>query len=148
MAGECIPLYEPGKAITVHANDALTGKRFCRVQAAKQAGSTLTPTGADTVTGGNIVVDQTFPNPPVVPALGVIDRSCADEAKTGCLRGGVVPMEAGAAVVAGVRVMPDTTGRCITLAVGAGPDIPKAHGIALTAATTAGDEVMVALMLG
>jgi hypothetical protein len=145
MANECIPVYDPGQAVTCHADAAITGKQFVRVSAAKQAGSDLTPQGADQTGGGNVRVDQTFTPGTAVPAFGVADRDAALGNKVGALRAGVVPVTCGAAVTAGTRVMPDATGRAIPYAAGAGPDIASAAGLALTTTTAAGQEVLVDL---
>lgn len=145
MANECIPLYEPGRAVTCQANAAITGKRFVRVAAAKQAGSTLTASGADQTGGGNVIVDQTFVSGQAVPAFGVADRDAASGSKVGAIKGGTVPMECSAAITAGTRVMPAVDGRAAVYAAGAGPDIAAAGGLALTTTTGAGQEVLVDL---
>jgi hypothetical protein len=137
MANECIPLYEPGAALTGEAVGAVTGKRFVRINGAKEAGSTLTPTGADQTSGGNVLVDQalTAGQQP----FGVADRDTPIGGKLGILRGGVVPMECGTGgLAAGAEVQADVDGRPVTKAAGIGV------GTALTVATV-GNEVMIAL---
>ena|SRR5256885_2358251 len=137
MANECYPLYEPGAAITAEAVGAVVGKRFVRINGAKEAGSTLTPSGPDQTSGGNVLVDQalTAGQQP----FGVADRDAAIGQKFGVLRGGVVPMECGAAgLAAGAEVQADVDGRPVTKAAGIGV------GTALTAAAV-GTEVMIAL---
>lgn len=145
MANECMPVYDPGAAVTAHADAAITGKQCVRVSAAKQAGSDLTPGGADQTGGGNVRVDQTFTAGTAVPTFGIADRDAALGNKVGVLRGGVLPVTCGAAVTAGTRVMPDATGRAIPYAAGAGPDIAAVLGLALTTTTGAGQEVIVDL---
>lgn len=145
MANELIPLYEPGQAITGHCVAAVVGKRFVRVSAAKQAGSTLTPSGADQVGGGNVQVDQAFTAGGPVPPFGVADRDAPIGGKVGCVKAGTVPVECSAAITAGTRVMPAADGRAAVYAPGAGPDIAASGGVALTTTTAAGQEVMVDL---
>lgn len=145
MANECIPVYDPGEAVTCHADAAITGKRFVRVSAAKQAGSDLAPAGVDQTAGGNVRCNQDFTGGVLVPAFGVADRDCPIGGKFGALKGGVVPMEASAAITAGVRVMPSTDGRVAAYASGAGPDVNAVMGIALTTTTGAGQEILVDL---
>src|SRR5881392_834991 len=98
MANECLPVYDPGEAVTAHADATITGKKFVRVSAAKQAGSDLSPQGVDQTGGGNVRVDQTFTPGTAVPAFGVAERDCATGSKVGVLRSGVVPMTCSVAI--------------------------------------------------
>jgi hypothetical protein len=139
MANECIPLYEPGAAITAEAVGAVVGKRFVRITG-KEAGTNLVnPPGSsvDQTSGGNVLADQAIPAGKL--PFGVADKDAAIGQKFGILRGGVVPMEAGTGgVTAGQELQSDVDGRPIALTTGA------SVGFALSIAA-AGAEVMVAL---
>lgn len=135
MANDCIPLYEDGDRINCIAGTSgvVTGCRFVSPAADKQPGwQALTTSTA----GGHVVVARTGAG---ARALGVAQMDAADGAQLAAYRRLVCPVICGAAVVAGVEVESDSTGRAITLGTG------KANGIALSTTTAAGQAVLVAL---
>lgn len=142
MANECYPVYEPGAAITAHCTGTVVGKRFVKVSAAKEAGSTLTPSGADTTTGGNIQVAQAAAGEAV---LGVADKDGSTTSDIGVLTGGVVPMTSGGAITAGtdLAVASDVNGKAVAAATTG--TICKC-GIPLSSTTGADQEVLVLLL--
>jgi hypothetical protein len=132
-------------AITAHCEAAVIGKRFVKISDPKQAGSTLTPSGADTVTGGNIVISQAAAAGDAI--FGVADKDGAIGGKVGVLRAGhVVPMTAGGAITAGTTkyVTSDADGKAVA-AADSGAALTRA-GIPLTSTTADGQEVLVALI--
>jgi hypothetical protein len=132
MANEAIPIYQPGQAITGHCSAGVTGKRFLKISADKQAGADAAV--SDSVLGGNVVVAQCVAGD---KCFGVADRDAAINTKVGVLGPGhVVPVRAGAAVTAGQRVQSDASGQAIPVAAGAD------NGVAINSAST-GEDVFV-----
>lgn len=124
---ECIPLYEPGKRITIVADGAISGRRAVKVNASKGQG----------FPGANLhVIQAVAANRPD----GIALWDLALNEVGGMIRDGVVPVDAGATVTAGQEVEIDATGRVITLAAG------KSIGKAWTDATV-GNPCYVALSL-
>lgn len=130
VQNELIPLYEPGKRITIVADGAISGRRAVKVNASK----------GQSFPGANLHVIQAVAG----------DRpdgiACWDLATTetgSMIRDGVVPIDAGATVTAGQQVMVDATGRVITYVV-AGTNYPI--GKAWTDATV-GNPCYVALSI-
>lgn len=134
LANDCIPIYEPGKTITGHANAGLTGKRFVKVVADAQGAGNLMSGLDDDALGGNIVVG------PITTqgerALGVANRDMASGGKVGVLCGGVVPVTAAAGINAWQEVMVNADGRVVPFAVGAAR---YAVGVALADTANAAD---------
>lgn len=124
---ECIPLYEPGKRITVVADGAISGRRAVKVNASKGQG----------FPGANLHVIQAVAGdrPDGIAIWDLVLNEVG-----GMIRDGVVPIDAGATVTAGQEVQVDATGRVITLAAG------KSIGKAWTDATV-GNPCYVALSL-
>lgn len=126
---EAIPFYDEGDELTVHAANALTGKRFARItgrQAGKRAGTGINA-GLDTSgIGGNYTAD--------VPAgadkaYGVVQYDVAAGEKVTLLKQKILPVTCGATVTVGSEVEVDSAGRVINLAAG------KAVGMCLVGNT-------------
>lgn len=124
---ECIPLYEPGKRITIVADGAISGRRCVKVNASKGQG----------FPGANLHVIQAVAGdrPDGVAIWDLVLNEVG-----AMIRDGVLPIDAGATVTAGQEVQVDATGRVITLAAG------KSIGKAWTDATV-GNPCYVALSL-
>lgn len=151
---EAIAYFDPGDDLNGQATATITGRRFIKVSGAKQVGSQALAT--DTL-GGSILV---APCGAGQRAIGVADYDCASGSKVGIVRGKkVFPVESGAALTAGDRVMSDATGRAITW-VGAVdvaasgnaetlsvPEGPFECGVVLNQPTAAGQTAIVALDL-
>lgn len=149
-ANESIDLKAPGKDFTAKASATVTGKRFVRFSGNR--------TG-----GGHAAIGTDLANVPQcapcagatqVP-IGVAGYDCASGAlfpvKSGA--GRHVTVTAGAAVVAGVQVMADATGKAITYVgaittnAAALPSVPVVCGVAVTAAAADGDDLEVRLVI-
>lgn len=113
MANDAQPFYEPATAITGHVGVTVTGKRFVKVSADRQAGPALNASS----TGGNIVV---APCGAGQKAIGVAAKDAAAGAKVGIwVQNVVIPVKCGAvALTAGVEVESDATGQAVVLASG------------------------------
>jgi hypothetical protein len=132
---ECIPYYEPGGRITAHADVALTGKRFVAISATKQPGATLTTSGVDQTSGGNIRVG----NPAAgARTLGVASHDAPVGSKVTVIStpGTVVPVTTVAALLANVEVETDAAGRAVALGAG------RARGVTLADAPAGGDAMV------
>jgi hypothetical protein len=127
-SNECIPLYEPGKRITIVADGTVSGRRCVKVNASKTPG---------VFPGANLHVIQAVAGD---RPDGVALWDLASTETGVMIRDGVVPIDAGASVTAGQEVQVDATGRVITLA--AGKSIGKAWNDA-----TVGNPCYVALSL-
>lgn len=138
---EAIAYSDPGTDLTCQASAAVVGRRFVAVSGAKQVGSQALAT--DTL-GGNILVAHAGTG---ARALGVSSYDAAAGRKVPVMRGHkVVPVEAGAALTAGARVMSDATGRA-TPFVSAAAEANVDLGVCLNAPTAAGQTAIVALDL-
>lgn len=128
MANEVYPFYIPGGDLTGHCEAAVTGKRFVSVSGDRQSGPGLSATAE----GGNYLVS---PAAAGEWALGVADRDAAQDAKVKvyCDFGYIVPVTAGADLVAGALVQVGTGGTAVPHTTG----VPV--GRAMTAATNGGD---------
>lgn len=121
MANDCIPIFEPGDRLTVHANVALTGKRFCDVVADAQSGFGLKGLAADPLAAGiagNIVAGLCAA---AGKALGVVAWDAAIGTKVTVLTapGMIVPVKSNGAITAGQEVeIATTAGDVKTLASG------------------------------
>lgn len=120
MAADCIPFYRPGQDPTVHANVALTGKRYCAIVGNIQSGPGLSATAE----GGNLLAGLPAAGGRV---FGVVSRSAALGEKVKVLIGGINPVECAANLTAFQEVEVDAQGRVI----------PKASGVAVGYACTA-----------
>lgn len=112
---ECIPLYDPGAAITAQAEAAVVGKRCVSIsdpmQGPPQAGLSSTSEGSNIVCSHATAATR---------PLGVASHDAAANEKFYVLRGSglVLPINAGAAIAAGAEVEVGTNGRVITKASG------------------------------
>jgi hypothetical protein len=130
----CTPYYEPGSRVTGRATgEAVVGKRFVAVAAAKDPGSRELDPGA---TGGNIKIRLADAGDEAT--FGVAEFDAPDGKTTTVLRGGfIVPVTAGGAITAGDFVAPGADGKAVTEATRAG-----AYGIALADAVNNQDAIV------
>lgn len=134
MADECVPYYMNADTLTGVGTEAITGKRFVAVDGTVDPG--WQPEGLKATATPNVVpVAHTA----AVKQFGVAQKTVPSGSLVTCLRTGVVPVTAGAAIVPGVQVEADATGRAITLAAG----VPA--GLAMSRAGAAGETVAIAL---
>lgn len=128
-ANECIPFMDDGDEVTVHAANALTGKRFAAItgrQSGKRAGTGINA-GLDTnAAGGNYTADVPGAG---VKAFGVVQYDVAAGDKVTLLKRKILPVTCGATVTVGSEVEVDSVGRVINLATG------KAVGLCLVGNT-------------
>jgi hypothetical protein len=111
MANDCIPIFEPGDRVTVHANVALTGKRFCDIVADAQAGFGLKGLAPDPL-AANIGSDIVCGLPTAAgKGFGVVAWDVAAGGKVTVLRGAkmIVPIKSNGAITAGQEVEIATT---------------------------------------
>lgn len=108
---ECNPFNRPGQDVTGHATAAVTGKRCVAISGDRE--------------GGNIAVAHATAAGRI---FGVAAFDAALDAKVPVIRGGIVPILAGAAIAAFEEVEVGVAGRVIPLAAGV------AVGFAVTAA--------------
>lgn len=139
---EAIAYYDSGEDLSCYANGAeVTGKRFVKVNGVKRVGSQALATD---MLGGNIPVGLCTAG---AKAIGVSSYTAATGAQLPVMRGHkVVPVESGAALTAGNKVMSDSTGRAIpwvTAASEANDDL----GVVLNSPTAASQTAIVALDL-
>ncbi|NKU21735.1 DUF2190 family protein [Rhodococcus hoagii] len=123
MANECTPLFKPGRDVTVLTTTAVTGKTFVAV-----TGDPDTRTGlikAGTAAAG-------------ARPFGVASRTAPNGTALLVLRGGILPVTAGAAITAGQEVEVGASGRAIPLNTG------KSVGTAVKGAAN-GADVLIAL---
>ena len=118
-ANEAIYFWTPGKNLPCHAGAAITGKLLVVISANRQSGPGLSATAE----GGNYVISQAGAG---VKALGVAAHDAAIGTKVSVLRGGVIPVRAGAAIAAFQEVESNANGEVI----------PKASGVAVGFAMT------------
>lgn len=99
MAGECIPFHEPGKAVTCHANVTIGGRRLCRVVGTRVDGTPRI--GLPAAAGAQ--------------AFGVTAWDAAAGEKVGVYAtpGIILPIIAGAAIVADTPLMVDVNGAVV-----------------------------------
>lgn len=134
-----IPYYEDSHRLPCVAGTTgnVTGGRFVDVAAAQQTG--WNGLEAETsAAGGHVVVARCLAGK---RAIGVAGWTAADGQEVTVYRGHTVPVVCGAAVVAGVEVESDSTGRAITLATG------RPCGKALSTTSAAGDLCLVTVYM-
>lgn len=148
LTHDVYPFYEPGGFPTCLCTTAVTGKRLVTISGNRTSGPGL----SDTAEGGVYRVKQS-------DAIGQVTLGVAKtDAESGKLVGviaspGIVlPVTAGAAIVAGQEVMVDATGRVIPWVppnlsgnAEALPAIPHKVGLCLTAASAAGADAEIKL---
>lgn len=139
---EAIAYYDSGDDLTCYVTAAVTGRRFVAITGAKRVGSQALATDA---LGGNIPVAHCGAG---ARPLGV---STFDAPNVGdqlpVMRGHkVVPVESGAALTAGNKVMSDATGRAVPW-TSAASEANNANGVVLNSPTAAGQIAIVALDL-
>jgi hypothetical protein len=125
---ECIPVMEAAytQKMTIHADAALFGKRFCGPLTTYQSG----PLGlaADPLAAGDGSNLRTAGLPSAGGEVGgVVMWDVAAGAKAGVIRGAgtILPLISGAAVTAGQELQADAAGKVIPFS--AGRKIGKAH---------------------
>ena len=137
MANECVPYYTPAQTITGKATADITGCRFVKIDGTVSPG--WQPEGLQSTATPNVV--PVTPLTTAIKAFGVAQKDVANGKLVGVFRYGVVPVLSGAAVVPGVQVESDSTGRAVTLASGV------ALGMAMSRASAANQIIAVALDL-
>jgi uncharacterized protein DUF2190 len=105
---------------------------------------------------GTIVAAEALYNNRFVDCLGttVVDLKCAgvtlfdvaDGESATIQMSGIAVVESGGAVTAGNHVSADSSGRAVALTIDNVNDIPKNNGVALDAATAAGEFIRVRLI--
>jgi hypothetical protein len=101
VQNECVPLYEPGKRITIIADGTCNGRRLVKTNASK----------GQSFPGANLHVIQITASGDRPDGVALWDILVTETG--GMIRDGVVPIDAGASVTAGQQLMADTTGRVI-----------------------------------
>ena len=127
------PLFEGGSRLSIKATGAITGGRFVK------AGGFASGPGLNTsLAGGAINAAHAGAG---TRATGVAESDVANGADgiMFCGAGMIVPVTAGAAIVAGAEVEVGTAGKAITLNTG------RPCGQAINAAAADGDEIFVRL---
>lgn len=146
---ECIAFFDAGDDITVHAEAAITGKRFIKIsdpqQGPLQAGLSTTSEGSNIVCSPCGAGEKPF-------GVAAYDTPIGD--KTYAVRGNkCVPVTAGAAITAGQPVTSDATGRAIPFVMPASSGnaetlaIPVICGVAVDDASGAGVDCPIVLSL-
>jgi Uncharacterized conserved protein (DUF2190) len=132
---ECIRFYSPGQDISAYVGTAVTGKRFVKISANRQAGPALNTS----TSGGNVTIAP-------ATAAGAVFGVAAWDGGVGDIvdvrRGGVVPVTASGAITAGDRVEVAGTG------ANAGKAATLASGIAVGYAISGaadGEDAQIAL---
>lgn len=127
------PFYEDGDELTGYCTAAVTGKRFVKIAANRQAGGPNLVGGAitDSIAGGNVSIAQCVAGDKVL-GVAVYDQALGNLVPI-YRAPKVVPVTAGAAIAAGQEVQSDANGEAIPLAAG------KAAGLALDAAAVGAD---------
>lgn len=140
-ANECIPYKIPGETFTAKASAAVKGKRFVKISGNRTGGGGQGAAGATTVgVGLSSDVENLYQVAQCVAKDQCIGVAGWDAAITAELKvygkghGVILPVVAGAAIVAGAEVESDAEGRAITLAAG------KALGICMTAVAAANED--------
>lgn len=128
VANECIPFYEEGQRITVHASSAITGKRFLKISGNRQSGPGL----AATADGSNYIAAHADA---AGRSLGVSSHDIPSGKKGTaiCTPGIVLPVTAVGAIAAFAEVEVGNAGRAATKSGGV------AVGVAMTAANDGTD---------
>lgn len=134
MANDCIPFFRPGEDLSAKCTAAVTGKRFVKVSGNRTSGPGLAATGEGSVyqVAQAVAGDR---------AIGVSAWDGALNEIINVIVAGIVPVTAGAAIVAGNEVQADANGQAIPLAAG------KSLGVAMTAASGAGVDAEIKLAL-
>ena len=127
---ECIRYYDEGTDITGYVGSAVTGKRFVRISANRQAGPALNTS----TTGGNVTI---APATAAGRIFGVAGWDGAVGDLVDVRRKGVVPVTAEGAIAAFAEVEVGTTGKAITKTSGV------AVGFVLSAAADGEDAQVV-----
>ena len=142
MANDCIPFKRPGDDVTGKAKAAVTGCRCVQIAGDMTSNPVLgLPATAD---GGLYTVGH--PNAAGAAGagkmiFGVAKYDAIINARVGVVRGGIVPIEAGAAINAGAEVEVNAAGQVITLASGV------SIGTCLTGCSGSGVQAVIALRL-
>lgn len=110
-ANEAIHFYEPGKSITCKAGAAVTGKRAVAITGNRTSGPGLSATAE----GGVYTVGAVSAGGRI---FGVAAHDAAINELVTVLRGGIVPIRAGAAISAFAEVEVDANGQVITKSSG------------------------------
>lgn len=129
-ANECVPYYSPGEDISAYVGVAVTGKRFVRVSANRQAGPALNTSAS----GGNVTIaPATAAVRGALLGVAAYDGAVGDIIPVIASPGAVVPVTASGVIAAGAQVEVGTGGVAVTIAAGV------AVGVCLSGAVDAGD---------
>ena len=123
---DCIPYRKPNEDIPGQCTAAVTGKRFLSVSGTRTSGPGL----SNTAEGSNYRVAHTGAG---LRSIGVSMWDAPINGKIGIIRGGIVPVTAGAAITAGQEVQSDATGQAAPLTTG------KSLGVAMADAALGAD---------
>lgn len=126
MANESIPVFRPGRDLTVTASGAITGKTFVNISTGYVLATGVIPTVVTATAAGL--------------SLGVAAFDAASGATLPVIAGGgqVTPVTAGGTIAVGAEVEVGASGRAVTIASGI------KRGRALSAGTS-GNDVLIQL---
>lgn len=143
---DCIPYKEPGSAFTAKTSAIVKGKRLVKVSGNRTGGGGQGAAGATTIGVGlstdleNLYkVAQCVAKDQCVGVAGYDAASGAEVKVYAKGKGIILPITAGAAIVAGKEVESDAEGRVIPLAEG------KAVGYCMTAVAAAEEDAEILL---
>jgi hypothetical protein len=130
----CIPIFEPDDRPSFRATALCRGKRFLAISASPAGGMLGTENMRCAEAGAG------------AQAVGVNNYEVQNQEEGGMICSGVVPMPAGAAIVAGNKVMSDAQGRPVPW-VFAASDANNPLGLALEDQAVVGNDCAIKLFL-
>lgn len=146
LANECVPYKLPAISVSAKATAAIAGKRFIKISGNRTGGGGEGAAGATTVgVGLSTDLENLYQVAQCVAKDNCFGVSGYDTPINGEVKvykkaaGIIVPVTAGAAIVAGVEVESDAEGKAITLAAG------RALGMCLNAVSGANKDAEILL---